>query len=337
VITRIRTIDAHVGGQPVRLIVEGAPRPEGRSLARKAAWLRRHADRLRTAVVLAPRGHTDLLAALLTEPVAPGSAAGVVFMGADGYPAASADGLIAVATIALERQLLYDRAADQPERSIAFDTVSGTFELRARMDRGGEWPRVVSVVVTGLPSFVMAAGYPVRIGVRDLRVDIAYGGQFYAIVDTEAAGVPLTAARLGDLRRLAAEICRAIAGSVIRHPALPLVSGVSAVVFTGPPNHPESHLQAIAVTAQGVVTRSPGGNSMSAVMSVLDAMGLLPDDHVFVQEGLAGTRFRGRIARRTSVADLPAIVTEIEGTAWLVAEQTLLVDENDPMSHGMRM
>ena len=152
---------------------------------------------------------------------------------------------------------------------------------------------------------------------------------------SEATGVPLTAARLPDLSRLAVEICASIntAGRIV-HPAEPSISGVAGVIFTGPPQDPEADLRNVSVTAGGRVHRSPGGSSTSAVMAVLEAMGMLPEDRPFVHEGLLGTLFRGRPLRRTIVGDNPAIVTEIEGTAWITGEHTFLFDEEDLFREG---
>ena len=102
----LKTIDAHAGGGPLRLVVDGFPAPRGRTMSDKAEWIRGHADRLRRLLMREPRGHADIGGALFTEPVAPGSHAGVVFMNGDGYPALSGHGILAVATIALERGLL---------------------------------------------------------------------------------------------------------------------------------------------------------------------------------------------------------------------------------------
>src|SRR5204863_1286998 len=102
----LKTIDAHVAGEPLRLIVDGAPRPSGKTMAQKRDWMKRHADQVRRAVVLEPRGHRDMCAAMLTEPVAPGSDAGIIFLHNDGYPAVSGHGIIAATTIALERGLI---------------------------------------------------------------------------------------------------------------------------------------------------------------------------------------------------------------------------------------
>src|SRR5712691_6365482 len=128
----LKTIDAHVAGEPLRLIVDGVPRPAGKTMAQKRDWMKRHADDLRRALVLEPRGHRDMCAALLTEPVAPGSDAGVIFLQNDGYPAISGHGIVAVTTIALERGLI--PAADG---RITFDTAAGTVHARARVQSRG--------------------------------------------------------------------------------------------------------------------------------------------------------------------------------------------------------
>jgi len=329
----IRTIDAHVGGQSLRLLVDGAARPVGRTIAQKSAWLRRHADHVRRLVVLEPRGHRDLLAAQMTDPVTPGAHAGLVFMDAGGYPAMSGHGVIAAATIAIERELFFSRDTTSGEVRLAFDTTAGTIHTRCQVEQRGGSPRVDSVAFTNVPAFVRAAGHPIRINGRELRVDVAFGGSFYAIVDTEAVGIPLDADRLRDLRRLAGDIIHAVATSP--QPDAPHGSelSVSGVIFTGPPQDPESHLRTVTVSGR-VVNRSPSGTGMSAVMSVLDAMGLLPQDRPFVQEGLVGSLFRGRVLARTQVGALPAISTEIAGTAWMTGEHTFVADDDDPFREG---
>ena len=334
----IRTIDAHAGGQSLRLLVEGAPRPAGRAIAQKTAWLRRHADRVRKAVVCEPRGHRDLMAAQLTEPSVPGAHAGVIFMDAAGYTAMSGHGLMAVATIAIERELFFSRDAGGDDVRLAFETAIGTISTRCRIESSSGSARVTSVAFTNVPAFVYAAGHPVRIGSRELRVDIACGGLFYAIVDTEAVGIPLTGDRLPELRRIAGDIIEAVDTSPGAE-SLPESAAVvvSGVVFTGPPQHPDSHLRAVTVMSGGAVDRSPGGTGMTAVMSVLDAMGLLPDDRPFVQEGLAGSLFAGRVTSRTIVGARPAIVSEIEGRAWITGEHTFIVQDDDPFREGFTL
>jgi proline racemase len=338
----LRTIDAHAAGEPLRLIVDGMPRPAGRTMLDRREWLKRRADHLRRALMLEPRGHADMYGALLTEPVSPGAHAGVLFMHNEGYSSMCGHGVIAVTTIAIERGLLFDRGG----REVVLDTPAGTVYARPRVLENGAATRVDSVAFTNVPAFVYLPGYPVRLGAaadavrskRELRVDVAFGGAFYAIVDIEAVGIPLEPRRLPELRRVATEIKAAVESSaVIAHPLEPKLTGLYGVIFTGPPSDPEAHLRNLTVFADAEVDRSPCGTGTSAVMAVLDAMGLLPADRAFVHESLIGTLFRGRLLQRTEVGELAAIVTEIEGSAWITGEHTFYIDDEDPLKEGFRI
>jgi proline racemase len=203
-----------------------------------------------------------------------------------------------------------------------------------RLKEGGAQRRADSVVFTNVPCFVHAAACPVRLGTRELKVDVAFGGAFYAIVDTEAVGIPLRPERIADLRRLASDIRNALNSAMqIDHPAEPALGGVAGVVFTGPPEDPEAHLRSVTVTGSAV-DRSPSGTGTSAVMAVLEAMGLLPGDQAFVHESLTGAIFRGRAVNRTLVGDRQALVPEVEGTAWVTGEHRFLVDDDDSYRDG---
>jgi trans-L-3-hydroxyproline dehydratase len=328
----IKTIDAHVGGQPLRLIVDGVPRPHGKTPAQQRAWCLKHADAYRRALVHAPRGHADMTAAMLTEPASVQANSGIVFMDAAGYPWMSGHGVIAVTTIALERRLALARPASDVDERLVFDTPAGTVQARARIETRAGLRSVDSVTVTNVPAFVHAPAVGVTVGRRELRVDVAFGGAFYAIVDSEATGVPLDSTRLPELRRLGAEITASL--NTTHHPVHPLDASVAGVIFTGPATDPEAHLRNVTVRGAGSVDRSPGGTGTSAVMAVLDAMGLLPDGQPFVHESLSGALFRGRPLQRTVVGDVPALITDIEGSAWITGEHTFFLDDDDPLRDG---
>ncbi len=271
------------------------------------------------------------MAAVLTEPVQPGSDAGVLFMDAEGFVAMSGHGMMAVATLALERQLLVPR---DPSR-IIFDTPAGTVRVTAeRRENGG----VGAVTFSGVPSFVVQPGVEVSLPGRRLRADVAFGGEFYAIVDAESAGVAVDAARTGELRRTGVAITAAVdAALAVAHPAIPELSLLAGTVFTAPPQEPGADLRCATVRASGAVDRSAGGTGMAAIMTVLDAMGLLPDEGAFTAEGLAGQRLCGRLRRRTRVAAFDAIVPEITGTAYITGEHVFVVDAADPLAGGVRI
>ena len=327
----VRTIDAHAGGEPLRLIVDGFPSPRGSTMLEKREWVRRHADHLRRALMLEPRGHADMYGAVLTEPVAPGSHAGVLFMHNEGYSTMCGHGIVAVTTIALERGLLVPGGDGT---SVVYDSPAGTIRARATLRS----TRVESVSFLNVPSFVLHGGLPVKVGSRLLRVDVAFGGAFYAIVDSEAVGLPIDVAHLPELRRVGMDIKRAIeSAQTIVHPLDTGLRGIYGTIFTGPPSDDRADLRNVTIFADAEVDRSPCGTGTAAVMSVVHAMGLLPADRPFVHESLIGTKFTGRIASHTFVGDKEAIVPEIEGSAWITGEHTFIVDDEDPLKDGFRI
>lgn len=336
---RVKTIDAHAAGEPLRLIVYGFPSPRGGTMLEKREWVKKHADHLRRALMLEPRGHADMYGAILTEPVSPGSHAGVLFMHNEGYSTMCGHGVIAVTTMALERGLLMPGGDGA---TIVYDAPAGTVRARARMATGGSAgsgrPRVESVAFVNVPSFVLHGGLAVKLPARAIRADVAFGGAFYAIVDAEAVGLPIDVAHLPELRRVGMEIKHAIESQhTIVHPAEPGLKGIYGTIFTGPPNDPTADLRNVTIFAEAEVDRSPCGTGTAAVMAVVDAMGLLAADRPFVHESLIGTAFNGRVVARTSVGEYQAIVAEIEGSAWITGEHVFLVDDADPLREGFRI
>jgi proline racemase len=331
-LTHAKSTDAHVGGAAVRLMVGGVPTPAGTTLARRREWLIRYADPLRRAVMQPPRGHDDLCGALFTEPVAPGSHAGLLFLDAHGFPRFAGAAVIGAVTIAIETGLLDAIDIEQ----LSLDTPIGTVHCRVRVHGGDDRRRVDSVTLTGVPSFVASPGHIVHLRSRDLRVDVAFGGLFHAIVDTESIGIGLSLATLPELRRLAVDISAAVNGSgALVHPNDPLATGIAGVVFTAPPRDPEAHLRNVTISASGAVDYSASVTGTAAVMAVLEAMGLLEGDVPFVHESLIGTLHRGRVAQRTQVGEVAAIIPAIEASAWITGEHTFWIDDDDPLKDGI--
>jgi proline racemase len=331
----IRTIDAHTAGEPLRLIVEGFPAVEGRTILEQREFVRENYDHLRRALMLEPRGHADMYGALLTPPEHPGSHAGVLFMHNEGYSTMCGHGIIAVTKIALERGLITAPREMDGSVRIVLDAPAGPIEAIASM-RGD---LVTSVRFRNVPSFVLHPAVAVRVGTREVRADVAFGGAFYAIVDAEVVGIPIVPERLADLRRVGMEIKHAVEKTVhVEHPLEPQLQGVYGTIFTGPPSDERADLRNVTIFADAEVDRSPCGTGTAAVMAVLAAMGMLVEgEQVFTHESIIGTRFRGRIVGAARVAELDAIIPEIEGEAYITGEHTFLIDERDPLKNGFRL
>ena len=326
------TIDAHTAGEPLRLIVDGWAAPKGRTILEKRAWAKERQDHLRRALMFEPRGHLDMYGALLTEPERPDSHAGVLFMHNEGFSTMCGHGIIAVVTIAFERGLITPAGGGS---SLVLDAPAGQIRATAVIEDGG---RVKQVSFLNVPSFVLASGIPVKVGTRTMPVDVAFGGAFYAIVDSEAAGVPVLPERLTDLRQLGMAIKHAVEAQLtVVHPAEPGLHGIYGTIFTGPPTTDAAHLRNVTIFAEGEVDRSPCGTGTCAVLAVLDAMGIVQPGDPFVHESIIGTTFSAKVVDRTTVGDLAAIVPELTGSAWITGEHTFIVNDDDPLRRGFRL
>lgn len=301
----------------------------------KRAHAREHQDVLRRILMQEPRGHADMYGALLTVPERPDSDVGVLFMHNEGYSTMCGHGIIAVTTIAFERNLVTH--ADG-RATLVFDAPAGQIRARATVAGVAGQRRVREVSFTNVPSFVLAAGVPVTIGSRQLRVDVAFGGAFYAVVDAEAAGLAVVPQRLQELRTVGMLIAREVERLLpVVHPLEPGLTGVYGTIFTGPPTVPDAHLRNVTIFADHEVDRSPCGTGTCAVLAVLDAMGLYIDGMPFVHESIIGTCFRATVASRTTVGDLPAIVPELTGAASITGDHTFFVDAGDALPEGFRL
>lgn len=340
----VRTIEAHAAGEPLRLVVEGLPSPHGRTMLEKRAWAEKRLDHFRRALMLEPRGHADMYGALVTEAERPGSDAGVLFMHNAGWSTMCGHGVIAVTTITVERGLIWKAsspalaAGETSTATLALDVPAGPVTATASLVGRAGGVRVTDVSFVNVPSFVLAGGVPVTALGRTMTADVAFGGAFYAIVDAERAGLAIEPARLPELRRMGmavkAEVERLMK---VQHPGEAGLHGIYGTIFTAPARQAEAHLRNVTIFADAEVDRSPCGSGTAAVMAVLDEMGLIGEDGPFVHESIVGTTFRGRIVGRARVGDLPAIVPEIAGSAWITGEHTFLIDGDDPLKAGFRL
>jgi proline racemase len=328
----LRTIDAHAAGEPLRLVIDGWPAPKGQTMLEKRAWARAHQDHLRRALMFEPRGHADMYGAVMTTPERGDSDAGVLFMHNEGFSTMCGHGVIAVVTLAIERGILSGA-------TIVLDAPAG--QVRARADlatrRDGR-TRVTRVSFVNVPSFVLVAGLPIQLGARTVHVDVAFGGAFYAIVDAEAVGLPITPERLPELRVTGMTIKRAVESALtVVHPTEPGLAGIYGTIFTAPATVPTADLRNVTIFADREVDRSPCGTGTCAVLAVLDAMGLADPSRPFVHESVIGTTFSARVVDRTMVGDRPAIVPELAGEAWITGEHTFIVEPDDPLARGFRI
>lgn len=329
-----RTIDAHTGGEPLRLILEGWPEPEGRTILEKRAFARAKQDHLRRVLMHEPRGHADMYGALLTAPERPDSDTGVLFMHNEGFSTMCGHGVIAVTKLIVERHLVSLRQ----EGHVVFDAPAGQIAATAHVKQTRDGLKVEGVSFINVPSFVLAAGVPITVGTRTMHVDVAFGGAFYAIVDAEAAGLAVVPGKLTELRAMGDAISRAVEKEItVVHPLEPGLTGIYGTIFTGPPTVLGADLRNVTIFADKEVDRSPCGTGTCAVLAVLDAMGLVDATRPFVHESIVGSTFSARVVDRTTVGEIPAIIPELSGTASITGEHLFIVEKDDLFKKGFRL
>ena len=329
---RLTATDAHAAGGVVRLVTGGFPVPRGRTMEDKAQWLMRRHEGLCSALTLEPRGHEGIVLAVLCEPVTSGADAGILFRHGAGFVPVCGHGLMGAGTIAIERRLIVPR---DPGR-LTLETAAGLVSLEFDTLQAEDRIRVVRVRYVSPPSFVLAGAVAVKVGRRVVPADIAFGGaEFLVILDSESAGVPLARTHVPELRRAARVILDAAEASIpVVHPVDAAIHGLGGVVFTGPPEAGHAQLRCAPIYADGTADRSASGAAVSAVVAVLDAMGLAGAGLVTI-ESLAGTTMSGRVVEHATVGELNGVRVEVEAAAWIVADHEFFLEPDDPLVHGV--
>ncbi|MBK1669346.1 hydroxyproline-2-epimerase [Rhodovibrio sodomensis] len=321
-------IDGHTCGNPVRLVTAGGPRLDGATMSeRRQDFLARY-DWIRTGLMFEPRGHDMMSGAILYPPTTPDGDTGVLYIETSGCLPMCGHGTIGTVTFALERGLV------QPAEPgvVRLDTPAGrvTAQYRARGDK------VEAVKITNVPAFLFAQGVEIEVtGLGTLTLDVAYGGNFYAILEPQANFAGLEAISAADVLAWSPEVRAAVNAALDAvHPQDPTIRGVSHVMWTGAPQAAGAHARNAVFYGKRAIDRSPCGTGTSARMAQLAARGELGVGDAFVHESIIGSVFTGRVEAATEVAGTPAIQPSVEGWAVITGFNTIFLDESDPYVSG---
>jgi proline racemase len=315
----LRTVDYHTAGEPFRIVTGGVESPRGDTILDKRRDALERLDHARRLLVHEPRGHADMYGCFVVEPNDEGADLGVVFFHNSGYSTACGHGTIALVTWALDEGVV---ECQEGENHVVVDVPSGRLETWAQVEGG----RVRSVRFRNVPSFVW--GEDIELGER--TVDVAFGGAFYASVEerVEPAELP----RLIELgRAIKRELEEA---HDVVHPLEPELRDVYGVIFWREEGEDPLTQRNVTVFANGEVDRSPCGSGTSARLALLDRSGRLPRGDELVHRSIVGTEFRARVVGDTEVAGVPAVVTEVEGSAYRTGEHAFMLDPEDPLGEG---
>ncbi|GAB4516628.1 MAG: trans-3-hydroxy-L-proline dehydratase [Amphiplicatus sp.] len=329
----IHVVECHAEGEVGDVIVGGVAPPPGETLWAQARWIARD-ETLRRFALNEPRGGVFRHVNLLVPPKNPRADFGFIIMEPADTPPMSGSNAICVATVLLETGLAPMR---EPETVLALEAPGGLIEARARCEAG----KVKAVSIRNVPSFVCARDALLKVeGFGEIRADIAFGGDSFAIVDAAALGFSLVPGEARDLARLGVMIAEAASAQVgVAHPALPDWRHVSFCLFATPVEREGEGLATRHATAirPGKIDRSPTGTAVSARLAVLHARGLIRPGDRLVARSIIDSRFVGTIAETTSLGALPAVIPVIEGRAWISGTRQLLLDPDDPWPTGYRV
>ena len=321
-------IDGHTCGNPVRLVAGGGPRLEGATMLEKRAHFLRDYDWIRTGLMYEPRGHDMMSGAILYPPTREDCDVGVLYIETSGCLPMCGHGTIGTITMGIENGLITPRA---PGR-LAVDAPAGKVDILYRQE--GRF--VEEVRLTNVASYLHAEGLTAEVeGLGEIVVDVAYGGNFYAIVEPQASFRDLADHSAGELVGWSPRLRAALnARYKFVHPLHPEIRGLSHIQWTGAPTRPGAHARNAVFYGEKAIDRSPCGTGTSARMAQLAAKGRLAPGDDFVHESIIGSLFKGRVEAATSVADRPAIVPSIAGWARMTGYNTIFIDERDPFAHG---
>lgn len=320
-------IDGHTAGNPVRLVAGGAPLLRGTSMAERRLDFLARFDWIRTGLCFEPRGHDMMSGGFLYPPCGDADAA-ILFIETSGCLPMCGHGTIGIITFALEQGLITPR---EPGK-LHVEVPAGRLDISYRT----EGDRVRSVRIRNVPAYVAARGIAIDVPeFGQLTIDIAYGGNFYAIIEPQGPYVGLDdlgASRIVELSRTIRTMVREIYEPV--HPVESSIRGVSHVLWADKPKSAGADGRNAVFYGDRAIDRSPCGTGTSARLAHLVAAGRLDVGDSFVHESYIGSRFIGRVEAAAKIGDLDGIVPSVEGSAIATGFNTIWIDREDPFWAG---
>lgn len=321
-------IDAHTCGNPVRVVAGGAPHLQGDTMLERRKYFLEHTDWIRKSLMFEPRGHDAMSGSIIYPPTNPDCDMAILFIEVSGCLPMCGHGTIGTVTVALEHGLVTPKTPG----ILKLDTPAGIVEATYTIDNG----HVASVKLINVPAFLHSEHLSVTVpDLGEIYFDVAYGGNFYAIIEPQHHYQGLTNWSVGDIQRYS-PIIRALANEkyTFAHPMHPDIRGLSHVMWTGTPTIAGAHAKnAVFYGAKGI-DRSPCGTGTSARMAQLTAKGQLHVGDTFIHESIIGSLFKGTVEKLTTLGDKTAIIPGIEGWARIYGLNTITVDEYDPFWQG---
>lgn len=328
--TKIKTIEMHTGGEPLRVIIDGFPELKGNSVLEYRNYVKENYDYLRRALMHEPRGHADMYGCILTPPNDEDGDFGILFLHNEGYSTMCGHAIIAITTLAVEMNWV---EINEPEIQLKIDAPCGRITSFAQIENG----KVQSVYFHCVPSFVVALDQKIKVdGLGDIEYDLAYGGAFYAYINSDKLGLELTPDNFSTLIEQGMKIKKAIIASneMIRHPYEEDLSFLYGTIFMGKSNTPGVDSRNVCIFADGEVDRCPTGSGVSGRMPIHYNRREIDIGEKMSIESITGSVFTGSIVERVKYGEYDAVIPQVSGTAHIIGMSELLIDPTDPFKHG---
>ncbi len=321
-------IDGHTCGNPVRLVAGGGPLLDGSTMMERRAHFLAEFDWIRTGLMFEPRGHDMMSGSILYPPTRDDCDVGILFIETSGCLPMCGHGTIGTVTMAIEHGLVRPRTPGV----LRLDTPAGLVVAAYRQE--GEY--VEEVRITNVPSFLHSEGLTVECpDLGTLTVDVAYGGNFYAIVEPQENFRDMADHTAGQLIGWSPVLRRRLNEAyAFEHPETPSIRGLSHILWTGKPTVDGAHARNAVFYGDKAIDRSPCGTGTSARMAQLHAKGRLKVGDDFVHESIIGSLFNGRVERELELAGRKAVIPSVGGWARMTGYNTIFIDDRDPFAHG---
>ena len=326
---RIITIDSHIAGEPARLIVGGIGSVPGKTMQAKREYFKEHYDPIRLLLTREPRGHRDMFAACVTEPVSTGARFGLIYMDARRYPYLCGHATMGAVMTLIEAGEI-DAADD--DLQLIVDTPSGPMQATAYMHDG----KVESVAIRMVPSFVYRDNEILSIpGFDQLAVATVCVGGFFVMVSADQVGLDFSPSNWLRFRDLGMLLIQAANEQLtVRHPTRPEVCTVDVTEFYDPALDDQGQGRSIVILGEGHMDRSPCGTGTAAKMTLLHRRGQFGFDETFTNTSPLGTTFQGRLVEENQLGDTKAVVAEVRGSAQITGIHEFIIDAKDPFQKG---
>ncbi len=324
-------IDGHTCGNPVRLVAGGAPPLQGATMLEKRAHFLAEYDWIRHGLMFEPRGHDVMSGSILYPPTREDCDTAILFIETSGCLPMCGHGTIGTVTMMIERGLVTPKTPG----TVRLDTPAGLVVAEYRQE--GEY--VEEVKLTNVPAFLHSEGLSAEVdGLGEVIVDVAYGGNFYAIVDPQPTLHDIADVSAGDLLRWSPLLRAALNEKYsFEHPEQPDIKGLSHILWTGKPIARGVTARNAVFYGDKAIDRSPCGTGTSARMAQWAAKGKLKPGEPFIHESIIGSTFTGRIEGQARVGDRDAIIPSISGWARMTGLNTIFINDRDPYAHGFEV